>query len=401
MNAPKSSSRTKTTAQAIVKSASRKRLENFHPWVFKSDLLRIDGQPGNGEVVDVLDETGGFIGRGYVNATGAFPVRILTLERKPIDLGFYRWRIKNAIQRRGTLAGTDAVRLINAESDGLPGLIIDRFGSFLSVQLRNAGTERHRELIVEALRLETGAECAFERSDTSERQKEGLEPRVGVLWGEVPDRITFTEDDLKLGFSVTQGQKTGFYLDQRENRRRLASMVDGSSRVLDVYSYTGGFSLHAARRGATAFAVDKDPIALATLETMARANTLEAQIGTRLGDALEVLDQLVREKRSFTHAIIDPPTLAKRKDEVTAAKRIFTIATKNVLKMLDPGGIVFVSSCAFHIKLDDLIEATRFAASDAGRRLEILDVTFQPVDHPWILQIPESLYLKTLILRAD
>ncbi len=401
MSAPKSSSPTKTTAQAIVKSASRKRLENFHPWVFRSDLLRVDGQPGNGEVVDVVDENGGFIGRGYVNPDGAFPVRILTLERKTIDLGFYRTRIMNAIQKRGVLPGTDAVRLVNAESDGLPGLIVDRFGSFLSVQLRNAGTERDRELIVEALRLETGAQSAFERSDTSERHKEGLEPRVGALWGEVPERVTFHEDDLKLGFSVTQGQKTGFYLDQRENRRRLASMVDASSRVLDVYSYTGGFSLHAAKRGATAFAVDKDPIALATLETMARANNLESRIGTRLGDALEVLDQLVREKRSFTHAIIDPPTLAKRKDEVTAAKRIFTIATKNVLKMLSPGGIVFVSSCAFHIKLDDLIEATRFAASDAGRRLEILDVSFQPVDHPWILQIPESLYLKTLILRAD
>ncbi len=387
--------------RAIVKSACRKRLENFHPWVFRGDLLRVEGNPARGEVVDVLDEMGGFIGRGYVNPDGAFPVRILTLERKPIDLAFYRSRIKQAISRRGTLPGTDAVRLINAESDRLPGLIVDRFGTFLSVQLRNAGTERHRDLIIEALRLETGADCAFERSDTSERAKEGLEPRVGTLWGEVPDRVTFHEDDLQLSFSVTQGQKTGFYLDQRENRRRLASMVDGSSRVLDVYSYTGGFSLHAAQRGATAFAVDKDAAALATLETTARANKLESKISTRLGDAHEVLDQLVREKRNFTHAIIDPPTLAKRKDEVIAAKRVFTIATKNVLKMLEPTGIIFVSSCAFHIKLDDLIEATRFAAGDAGRRLEILDVTFQPVDHPWILQIPESLYLKTLILRAD
>jgi 23S rRNA (cytosine1962-C5)-methyltransferase len=389
------------TNRAIVKSACRKRLENFHPWVFRGDLLRVEGHPERGEVVDVLDELGGFIGRGYVNPDGAFPVRVLTLDRKPVDLAFYRARIHRAISRRGTLPGTDAVRLINAESDGLPGLIVDRFGSFLSVQLRNAGTERHRDLIVEALRLETGALSAFERSDTSERAKEGLEVRAGTLWGEVPDRVTFHEDDLQLSFSVMQGQKTGFYLDQRENRRRLTSMVDGGSRVLDVYSYTGGFSLHAAQRGATAFAVDKDAVALSTLETTARANKLESKISTRLGDALEVLDQLVREKRSFTHAIIDPPTLAKRKDEVIAAKRVFTIATKNVLKMLEPNGVIFVSSCAFHIKLDDLIEATRFAAGDAGRRLEILDVTFQPVDHPWILQIPESLYLKTLILRAD
>ena len=148
-------------------------------------------------------------------------------------------------------------------------------------------------------------------------------------------------------------------------------------------------------------AVDKDPVALQALEKVARNNTLDKRIGSRLGDALEVLDQLLREGRTFTHAIIDPPTLAKRKDEVTAAKRIFTIATKNTLRMLEPRGIVMVSTCAFHVKVDDLLEAVRFAAGDAGRRLEVLDVTYQPSDHPWVLQIPESLYLKTLILRAD
>jgi 23S rRNA (cytosine1962-C5)-methyltransferase len=181
----------------------------------------------------------------------------------------------------------------------------------------------------------------------------------------------------------------------------MASLVDSSSKLLDVYSYTGGFSLHAAAKGATAFAVDKDPIALQALEKVARVNGFDKKISSRLGDALEVLDQLLKENRKFSHAIIDPPTLAKRKDEVVAAKRIFTIATKNVLRMLEPNGIVMVSTCAYHIKVDDLIEACRFAAGDARRRLEVLDVTYQPLDHPWMLQVPESLYLKTLVLRAD
>lgn len=384
-----------------VKATCVRRLENFHPWIFKNDVVQFKPEPAPGEVVDVLDEAGKFVGRGYANPQASIPVRVLTTERRMIDLGFYRTRIRSSIERRNRVAGTNGLRLINAESDLLPGLIVDRFGDFLSVQFRNAGTEHHRQIITEALQLETGAASAFERSDTSERSKEGLPERIGPLWGEIHDQVEFYEDNLKLGFSASKGQKTGFYLDQRDNRRRLAAMVNTSSHVLDVYSYTGGFSLHAAQHGAKTLAVDKDAVALSMLERIARQNGLESRVGTRLGDALEVLDQLVIEKRRFTHAVVDPPTLAKRKDEVQNAKRVFTIATKNVLRMLEPGGILFVSSCAFQIKLDDLIEATRLAAGDAGRRLEVLDVTFQPPDHPWILQVPESLYLKTLILRAD
>jgi 23S rRNA (cytosine1962-C5)-methyltransferase len=389
------------TPKLFLKPNRERRLENFHPWVFKDDVERFEGDPKPGEIGEILASNGAFIGTGYINARASIPARILSFKREAIHLDFYRKAIRKALEKRGALQTTNAQRVINSESDGLPGVIADQFADFLSVQYRNAGTERHRELISEALKLETKATSAFERSDTGERSKEGLESHVGVLWGEVPNQIDFTEDDIRFRFSPTSGQKTGFYLDQRDNRRRMASMVDASSRLLDVYSYTGGFSLHAASKGATALAIDKDPVALAALEKAASLNQLEKKIALRLGDALEVLDQLVKENRKYTHAIIDPPTLAKRKDEVVAAKRIFTIASKNVLKMLEPGGILMVSSCAYHIKLDDLLEAVRFAGADAKRRLEVLDVTFQPADHPWILQVPESLYLKTLILRAE
>jgi 23S rRNA (cytosine1962-C5)-methyltransferase len=389
------------TPKLFLKPNRERRLENFHPWVFKDDVDRFEGDPKPGEIGEILATNGAFVGTGYINARASIPARILSFKREPINLDFYRKAIRKALEKRGALVNTNAQRIINSESDGLPGVIADQFADFLSVQYRNAGTERHRELITEALRLETKATSAYERSDTGERSKEGLESHVGVLWGEVPNQIDFLEDDLRFRFSPTDGQKTGFYLDQRDNRRRMASMVDGSSRLLDVYSYTGGFSLHAAAKGATALAIDKDPIALAALEKAAGLNQLEKKIALRLGDALEVLDQLLKENRKYTHAIIDPPTLAKRKDEVVAAKRIFTIASKNVLRMLEPNGILMVSSCAYHLKLDDLLEAVRFAGADAKRRLEVLDVTFQPADHPWILQVPESLYLKTLILRAE
>ena len=385
----------------VLKPNRERRLRNYHPWVFKDDVDEWRTQPAPGEITEVRASDGAFIGLAYANPASSIPARIISLERKKIDLEFYRRKVRAALEKRISLSGTNAMRVVNAESDGLPGVIADQFGSVLSVQIRNAGAEIHRELIFEALRKETGASAAFERSDTSERQKEGLGSRTGTLWGDVPDWVTLVEDGITFGFSPLGGQKTGFYLDQRDNRRRMASYVDASSKLLDVYSYTGGFSLHAAAKGASCMAVDKDPIALQALEKVAMLNKLDKKIGSRLGDALEVLDQLLKEGRRFTHAVIDPPTLAKRKDEVTAAKRIFTIATKNTLRMLEAGGIIMVSTCAYHIKVDDLLEAVRFAAGDAGRRLEVLDVTYQPLDHPWVLQIPESLYLKTLILRAD
>ncbi len=378
-----------------------RRVRNFHPWIFKDDIASVGGEHAPGALLEVRDANGAFVGQAFYNAKASIPGRVISLARGKIDTDFYRTLIRLAFHKRQLSGQSDVMRVLNAEADGIPGLIVDKFGDVLAVQIRNAGLELHRDLIIEALKKESTASSAFERSDTSERNKEGLQPQVGILWGDVPETVRFSEDEIQFEFKPFEAQKTGFYLDQRDNRRRLAAMVDSSSRVLDCYSYTGGFSLYAAKAGATALAVDKDVIALQALERSAQKNGVEKRISVRLGDALEVLDQLVLEKKRFTHVVIDPPTLAKRKEEVLAAKRIFTIATKNALRMLEPNGILLVSTCAFHIKTDDLLEACRMAGSDAGRKLEVLDVTYQPADHPWVLQIPESLYLKSLILRAD
>jgi 23S rRNA (cytosine1962-C5)-methyltransferase len=384
-----------------LKANRDRRIRNFHPWIFKDDIASVSGTHTPGSLLEVRDVGGGFVAQAFYNQNANIPARVIAWERGKIDLEFYRRLVRRAVAKRQTMQNTNAKRILNAESDGIPGVIADQFGDVLAVQIRNAGVEQHRALILEALQKETGATCAFERSDTSERSKEGLQPQVGTLWGEVPETVTFFEDGIEFFFKPFDAQKTGFFLDQRDNRRRMAALVDSSSKVLDVYSYTGGFGLYAARAGATALAVDKDATALQTLERSAAKNGLEKRISVRLGDALEVLDQLVLEKRRFTHAIIDPPTLAKRKEEVLAAKRIFTIACKNALKMLEPNGILLVSTCAFHIKVDDLLEAVRLAGADAGRRLTVLDVTYQPQDHPWILQVQETLYLKSLLIQAE
>lgn len=388
--------------RVYLRAGKDKKLLNHYPWGYSADLAETTEAIEAGEVVDVHSESGTFVGRGYYNAKGTIPLRMLTLKREPIDLKFFQARVQRALARRaGRLQGTNAMRVLHGEADGIPGVIADMYGDTLSIQIRNAGAERHRDLIIKALKEATQASNAFERSDTVERSKEGLDSRVGVLWGEVPQWVRFTEDEVSYSFSPLDGQKTGFFLDQRDNRRMMAQFVRAGDRFLDVYSYTGGFSLHAARKGAQSLAIDKDVVALSTLERVAREMGLDRQIGVRMGDALKVLEQLEKEGRRFEHAVFDPPTLAKRRDDVPQAKRIFVEGVARLMRMLQPGGKLLVSTCAHYIRVEDLLDACRLAAGQAERVAEVWDVTYQTPDHPWMLQVPESLYLKSILLHIE
>ena len=377
-----------------------RRIAGRYPFGHSGDIAAADAGIAPGEVVDVRDPGGPLLGRGYFNAEGATPLRMLTWQKEEIDLKFYRARIRAALARRaGRILNTDAMRVLHAEADGMPGIIADQFGGVLSVQLRNAGVERHRDLILRALREETGATSAFERSDTGERRREGLGLQTGILWGDVPERVTFFEDDLKLHFAPMDAQKTGFFLDQRDNRRMMRGLIQPGEHFLDVYSYTGGFSLHAARAGAKAVAIDKDNVALAVLEREAGLN--EVRVGVRWGDAIEQLTGLEKDKRTFSAAVLDPPTLAKRKDDVPRAKRIFTDGAARALRMLTPGGHLLISTCAHYIRVDDLLDAARVASGEAGCNAEVTAITYQPADHPHLLSVPESLYLKSILLKKE
>jgi len=400
---PPCSARSYTDAVNVrLKAGSERKILGRYPFGHTGDILDVDAGVTPGDVVDVRAENGAFLGRGYFNAAAGTPLRMLTLQAENIDAAFYRRRTQAALERRaGRVHGTDAMRVVHAEADGLPGVVADQFGGVLAVQLRNAGVERHRELVLGALREITGAHSAYERSDTGERRKESLEFRTGPLWGQLPERVTFHEDDLELFFTPLEAQKTGFFLDQRDNRRLMRGLTLPGKAFLDVYSYTGAFSLHAARSGASTLAVDKDPVALGTLERVARANGVDRAVGSRLGDAVEVLGHLVKEGRSFQAAVFDPPTLAKRKDDVPRAKRVFTDGCAHVMRMLENGGYLLVSTCAHYIRVEDLLDATRVAASHAGVGAEVTQVTYQPADHPWMLAVPESLYLKSVLLRIE
>jgi 23S rRNA (cytosine1962-C5)-methyltransferase len=353
-----------------------------------------------GEVVDVHGPEGAWIARAYCNPRAEFPLRLLRWTPGDVGPQFYGTRVRAAYQRRLDMdLGAEAWRWIHAEADGLPGLIVDRFGSALAVQFRNAGVERHRGWILEALREVSGAELAFERSETHERRAEGLSPQSGLLWGALPERVIFSEDGILHRFAPLISQKTGFFLDQRDNRRWLSAQFRPGQALLDLYCYTGAFSLRAARAGLTAYAVDRDPLALTTLEESAAHNGLGSQIALRLGDVPQVLAELRRSGRTFEHIVFDPPTLVKQKSEVPWAKRLIAGALADALAMLRPAGLLLVSSCAHHLRLEDLLEAARWAAGDAGALLEVVRVSYQPPDHPWMLQVPESLYLKSVALR--
>ncbi len=386
----------------ILKPHAERKLRNFYPWAFHDDIADIQGDPEPGAIVLVRDSSGALVGQAFYNPGASIPLRMLSRGEERIDAGWLRRRLMEAAARRREIHGTNAVRLVHGEADGLPGLIVDRYSEVLVVQIRNLGMERWRETLVEVLRELFAPRGIYERSDVEAREDEGLEPRAGLLWGEVPDPVEVVEDGLVFETSVARGQKTGFYLDQRDNRRRLRGWVRPGDRVLDVYGYIGPFALHAAVAGATAVVIDKDPWALGQVERNAIRNGMADRITVRMGDALEMMEALLAEGRRFDWVVLDPPAMVKRRVEwERGVRRRFVEMAHLALRLLKDGGGLFFSSCAYAIRLEDLIEAARMAAADVGCRLVVRDVTYQPPDHPWILQIPETLYLKTLIVEKQ
>jgi 23S rRNA (cytosine1962-C5)-methyltransferase len=340
---------------------------------------------------------GEFLGVGYFDPQSRVAVRVYRWDRGNLDKALFRKRFEKAKHKRSAVGSFH--RLIHGEADGLPGLIVDRFDRVLVMQVRNRAMEALRDVWLGQLLevLEPGG--VYERSDVDSRRQEGLPQRVGVIHGEVPGLLEVEEDGLVFSIPLKLAQKTGFYLDQRENRRLLQQMVRPAERVLDLYSYVGGFALRAARQGAYALAVDKDLDALAVLDQTASRHRLRVDI--RQGDALEVLNQLVGKTQAFQHILLDPPTLAKKPDDMPRVKRLLVDLLRSGLKLLAPEGWLWLSSCAYYLGVDDLLEVTRRAAADEGRRLRVHGLTYQPSDHPWSLHVPESLYLKTLIVQDD
>jgi 23S rRNA (cytosine1962-C5)-methyltransferase len=382
-------------------------LKAGHPWVFRRGLAQVPKLPA-GSVVD-LTEDSRFVARGYFDPHSAISVRVFTLDpREVIDAGFFRARVKTAYASRQLLLDlyeTNGYRLIHGEGDGLPGVVVDLYGAHAVLKLYSAGLNPYRHLIVEALRAEVpGLKGVVGRDETPRDDGPDDEPGTGrILWGEAPaDPLILTERGAHFRVDVYHGQKTGFFLDQRENRfliRRLAA----AREVLNCFCFSGGFSVNAALGGATrVWSVDSDEDALA----LARQNFLEnglpaAKHEFMAADVFKVLTAFKHEQRQFDLVILDPPAFAKSQKAVEAALDGYASLNRQALALLKPGGLLATASCSARVSPEAFQAAVNQAANNAGVSLSLVEERYQPPDHPVRLAFPEGRYLKFLVFQMN
>jgi 23S rRNA (cytosine1962-C5)-methyltransferase len=376
-----------------------------HPWVFAQAIERIEGGVGAGDEVVVKDARGNALGRGLYSPGSAIPVRLYTRDvRRPIDAGLIEERIGLGLERRRALGlpneATTGLRLIHAEGDDLPGLIVDQLGDVLSVQIGTIGMKRREAAILDALTRALSPRAIVDRSSQRTAESEGFVAGSGVVRGDPELRaFEFLERGLRFRIPLELGQKTGFYFDQRPLRDRVESLARGR-RVLDVYTYTGSIALAAVRGGASSVeAVDSSALALEVAAECAALNQLEGRIRFECGDAQEVLAHVGR-KGGYDLVVLDPPKLAptraKRERALEAMRRL----TAAGCRATRPGGLLVLCSCSAALGLSELTRAAALGARDVGTRAVLLDRLFQGPDHPVPAAFPEGLYLNTVIVQV-
>ncbi|HNS54234.1 MAG TPA: class I SAM-dependent rRNA methyltransferase [Syntrophales bacterium] len=382
-----------------VKRPAAERLRAFHPWVYRTDILEADGAPG--ELVAVHGPGGEFLGIGTFNPASEISVRILSFSRVEINRDFFRDRLLAAFRKREPLRGkTDACRLVHAEADELPGLVVDEYAGCLAVQVNTLGMERLRDLLLPELVETRQPKGIYEKSDAASRRREGLPTEHRVLQGGIPERIEIRESGARFLVNLRESQKTGFFLDQRRNREVVASYVQEGFEVLDVFANTGAFGIHAALRGAGRVKlVDASREALEMARENLAANGVAAQ--TLKADAFDFLTEAPAARDRYDLVILDPPPFARAKRSASGARKGMRHLIAQSLRILRPGGLLAVFSCSHHVSQEDLRSALLEAAADRGCRIEVLEHLFQDRDHPQVLNVPMSLYLKGFLVRPQ
>ncbi len=383
--------------QVLINPAGAERLLGGHLWVFRPQILR--GDPQDGAVVRVVDTRGRFFGMALYSARSAIALRLLTSEERSVDIAFIRERLLAARARRaGWLSGVTAYRLIHGEADGLPATIVDVYGAHLVVQTLSTGSERLLPDLATGLVEVLTPESILLRNDPAVRLLEGLPREVRPLFGTPPNRIPLREGAVHLTANPWHGQKTGLFLDQRENRIAVERL--GGKRVLDCFTYEGGFALQAAARADEVMAIDVSAQALARVMDNARLNGL-SHIRPLEGNAFDVLRSLVTSGQRFDLVILDPPAFAKNRASLEGALRGYKEINLRAFKLLAPGGRLVTSSCSYHLSEVRFGLMLREAAADAHRRVRILARRGQAIDHPVLLGVPETAYLKCWTLEAE
>ncbi len=389
--------------KAVVHLARGKseRIVEGHPWVFKGEVHHINGDYSPGDIVTVVDGRGLFLGKGYINPASQIIVRMLTQHDEEINREWFRRRLEQAWNyRKKLLADTTACRVVFGEADFLPGLIVDKFGDVLSIQTLALGIDIWLNDIADILMELIEPVGIFERNDVPVRELEGLQQRKGFLRGEFDPRLVIPENGLKVVVDVKDGQKTGYFLDQRDNRRAIRPYVNGG-RVLDCFSNVGGFSLNAGAGGATEVtAVDASASALASVMENAELNGMADKIRTMEGNAFDILRKLEADKEQYDTIVLDPPAFAKNKSSLEGAVRGYKEINLRGLRMIKEGGFLVTCSCSFHMRSDLFKAVVADAALDARRRLRLVEERAQGVDHPIVVGYDESHYLKCLIYQV-
>lgn len=367
-----------------------------HPWIYRSDVVARPTTAAG--AVRVVGEGNGFLGMALWSPASTISLRLLTREERPIDEGFWRERVDAAARYRESLApDASAYRLVHGEADGLPSLVVDRYGEHLVLQLLSAGLEAFRGEVVEAVAERCRPAGILARNDVGVRSHEHLEQAVELLAGEVPERLEVWEGSVRYLVAPWSGQKTGAFLDQRENRRRAGQLSRG--RALDCFAYHGSFALHLATGADEVRAVDSSGPALARAAENARLNALP-HIRTVEANVFEFLRAQEGAGESYDIVVLDPPAFAKRRDALAQALRAYKEINLRALRLLAAGGYLCTFSCSYHVSAADFREMLRAAAVDAGRPIRWIEARGQAPDHPELLQIPESGYLKGAVLQA-
>lgn len=382
--------------EVFLKKGEEKRIVAGHSWVYANEVAKIEGKDKNGSLATVYSFDGKYIGKGYINHASKILVRIFIRGNETDDEDFYFERIQTAVNYRKSLGYDNCYRAVFAESDDLPALIVDKYGDVLVIQCLSLGIDLRKQLIVDCLVKLFNPKGIYERSDVSVRKKEGLQEVKALLYGEVPDYCEIEENGVKMLVDVKNGQKTGYFLDQKENRFAVRRYCRGE--VLDCFCNSGGFSMNAATVAQKVLSCDISRLALENVVSNAKLNGFK-NVQTLQGDVFEVLREFKKEKRLFDTVILDPPAFCKTADEVKDAYRGYKDVNLTAMKLVKKGGFLITCSCSHYMSAALFEKMLAEAARESGRRVRYVEIKTQAPDHPSLLSADETQYLKFFVLQ--
>ncbi len=385
-----------------LKKHEDRRIKGGHPWVFSNEIERIDGARAAGVAAELFDAGGGFLGCGYYTPHSLIAFRLLSRRQEDVDsVQFYEQRIAAALaHRRAIYPALQTFRAVYGESDFLPGLVVDRYGEYLSVQMLSAGMDLRRDLLLEALQRVFTPKGVIARNDVSVRSLEGLEEKVEILAGEVPELVEMEENGLRFLINLREGQKTGGFLDQKQNHLLLRDICRGRA-VLDCFCYAGSWAVHAGHFGASsALGLDISARAVEQASRSAQLNGVSDRVRFEECDVFERLRSLKHEGAGFDVIVMDPPAFVKSRKNIAEATKGYLTINRRALELLQPGGYLITCSCSFHMGREAFREMLTGAARLARREVRLVATCSQAPDHPVLLSFPESEYLKCFVLQV-